>query len=83
VLAYRIASPWRWAYAAVVVVVYTTPVCTQHTFTTFGHFSAMLLGFACYPLTFGRGEPWDPGETIAAATARLRARRTVGKHRGR
>ncbi|MEU6559763.1 rhomboid-like protein [Nocardia nova] len=60
VLVYRIASPWRYLYLAGVVVVYTAPVFAHRTFTDIGHFSAMTLGFACYPLTRGRPGPWDP-----------------------
>ncbi|WP_040794764.1 rhomboid-like protein [Nocardia higoensis] len=51
VLAYRIGSPWRYVYAAVVVVYYLIPVLMNPTFTDIGHLSAALIGFACYPLT--------------------------------
>jgi hypothetical protein len=60
VLAYRIARPWRFAYAAGVAVWYAIPLFESRTFTDIGHFTAMLIGFACYPLTYGRPGPWTP-----------------------
>lgn len=51
VLVYRIPAPWRFAYAGVVVIVYAIPLFGALTFTDVGHFSAVLIGFACYPLT--------------------------------
>ncbi|MGQ4598293.1 rhomboid-like protein [Nocardia sp. R6R-6] len=54
VLVYRIARPWRFAYAAGVVVCYAIPLFEGRTFTDIGHFTAMLIGFMCYPLSFGR-----------------------------
>lgn len=70
VLAYRIAMPWRIVYALGVAVVYTLPVLSERSFTSLGHFSAMLIGFACYPLTRGRSAPWDP---VAALRNSVRA----------
>ncbi|MEV7322431.1 rhomboid-like protein [Streptomyces sp. NPDC093970] len=66
VLSYRIATPWRYAYAAVVVLVYGLPLTGSPTFTDLGHFVAALIGFACYPLVRGRGKAWNPKETLAA-----------------
>ncbi|WP_405685715.1 hypothetical protein OG204_16470 [Streptomyces sp. NBC_01387] len=61
VLTYRIAPPWRYLYLAGVLVVYGTPLITGRTFTDLGHFVAVLIGLACYPLTRGRGgAPWNP-----------------------
>lgn len=57
VLAYRIARPWCFAYSAGVVVYYAIPLFGDLTFTDIGHFTAMLIGFACYPLTRGRPNP--------------------------
>ncbi|WP_245547484.1 rhomboid-like protein [Nocardia brevicatena] len=54
VLAYRIARPWCFAYSAGVVVYYAIPLLENLTFTDIGHFTALLIGFACYPLTRGR-----------------------------
>ena len=60
VLAYRIAAPWRYPYAVVVLLWYGSALVSGRTFTDVGHFSAALIGFACYPLTRGRGPAWDP-----------------------
>jgi hypothetical protein len=65
VLAYRIARPWRYLYAAGVVVFYGIGIAESRDFTSIGHFSAVLIGLACYPITRARPGVWDP---IAAAT---------------
>jgi hypothetical protein len=66
VLSYRIAPSWRYAYLAVVLVVYGLPLLTGRTFTDFGHFISVLIGLGCYPLVRGRGNAWNPKETVAA-----------------
>ncbi|MFF3451070.1 rhomboid-like protein [Streptomyces sp. NPDC002667] len=66
VLTYRIAPPWRYAYLVVVLGVYGIPLVTGRTFTDLGHFTSVLLGLACYPLTRGRGKAWNPKETVTA-----------------
>ena len=67
VLAYRIARPWRYVYVAGVLGVYGVPLVFSRTFTDLGHFTAALVGFACWPLTRGRGgEVWNPKETVGA-----------------
>lgn len=66
VLTYRIAAPWRYAYLLIVLAVYGVPLGTSRTFTDFGHFVAVLIGLACYPLAIGRGKAWNPKETLAA-----------------
>ncbi|MFI7342394.1 rhomboid-like protein [Streptomyces sp. NPDC050085] len=60
VLTYRIASPWRYGYLAVVLFVYGSPLVTGRTFTDLGHFTSVLIGLAGYPLVRDRGEPWNP-----------------------
>jgi hypothetical protein len=61
VLAYRVARPWRYAYVGGVLVVYGVPLVFSRTFTDLGHFTAALVGFACWPLTRrGGGEVWSP-----------------------
>jgi len=70
VLAYLIVEPWRYVYIAAVLVFYGLALFSTRNFTSVGHFTAAMLGFACYPLTLGRstasvGGPFDP-----AATAR-------------
>ena len=54
VLTYRVARPWRFGYLAVVLLVYGVPLVVGRTFTDFGHFVSLLIGFACHPLTRGR-----------------------------
>jgi len=51
VLVYRIAPPWRWVYLTVAILVFATSLAVKRDFTQLGHFSALLLGLACYPLT--------------------------------
>lgn len=63
VLTYRIAAPWRYLYLAAVLAVYGIPFFTARTFTDLGHFTSVLLGLACYPLTRGREKAWNPKET--------------------
>ena len=70
VLTYALTRPWRYGYAACLLVFYGIPLVDSRTFTDVGHFSAVLLGFACYPLTRGRPGRIDP----AAAYRRLRGR---------
>lgn len=64
VLAYRVATPWRWWYASIVLTLALLPVAIRHTFTDIGHFSAVLIGLACYPLARGR-PTWDPAAALA------------------
>ncbi|MDN3023444.1 rhomboid-like protein [Streptomyces sp. S.PB5] len=66
VLVYRIPRVWRYVYALVVLVVYGVPLVTGRTFTDLGHFTAVLIGFGCYPLVRGRAGPRDPKETAGA-----------------
>jgi hypothetical protein len=66
VLVYRIAQPWRWVYLAAVLGFYGVPLMTGRSFTDLGHFLALLIGFACHPLTRSRGKAWNPKETLAA-----------------
>lgn len=51
VLGYRIAPPWRWVYLVVALGIFATSLAIKRDFTQLGHFSALLLGLACYPLT--------------------------------
>ncbi|MGZ0200272.1 rhomboid-like protein [Streptomyces sp. RM1] len=65
VLTYRIPLPWRYGYLAVVLAVFTLPLAGSPTFTDVGHFLAMLIGLACYPLAKGRAKARNPKETPA------------------
>ncbi|WP_353947135.1 rhomboid-like protein [Streptomyces sp. HUAS MG91] len=76
VLTYRFARPWRYGYAAGVLVVYGAPLVTGRTFTDLGHFASVLIGLACFPLTRGRpGAEWSPPAAVRrtwAAVTRVR-----------
>ncbi|MBS2967093.1 hypothetical protein KGA66_28930 [Actinocrinis puniceicyclus] len=73
VLAYLITAPWRYLYAATLVIYYGAALLSDRTFTDVGHFAALLLGFACYPLARGRTGAWDPLVSLRSAWRRLRS----------
>lgn len=76
VLAYLITPPWRYIYAMALIAYYGYPVLYNsgyRAFTDVGHFTALLLGLACYPLTRGRAGSWDPVLTARAVWARRRS----------
>lgn len=54
VLTYYVPRPWRYVYLFAVLVIYAVPLVTGPTFTDTGHFTAVLIGLACYPLTHDR-----------------------------
>ncbi|MFD4791199.1 rhomboid-like protein [Streptomyces sp. NPDC058459] len=66
VLTYRIASPWRYPYLAVLLAVFTVPLVHGRTFTDVGHALAALIGLACHPLVRDRGSTRKPLRTPAA-----------------
>ncbi|MFE2294193.1 rhomboid-like protein [Streptomyces sp. NPDC059452] len=52
VLVHRVPHPWRYVYLFAVLVFYGVPLIADgRTFTDLGHFTAVLTGLACYPLT--------------------------------
>ena len=51
VFSYRLPRRWRWPWAVALVVVTITALLVGRTFTDAGHFLAVVIGFACYPLT--------------------------------
>ncbi|WP_306186747.1 MULTISPECIES: rhomboid-like protein [unclassified Streptomyces] len=55
VLTYRYPRPWRYLYAGAVLAYFGVPLLTGRTFTDLGHFTAVLIGLACFPLVPGRG----------------------------
>jgi hypothetical protein len=57
VLAYHVATPWRWGYLAVLIAVFTVPLILNPNFTAIGHFSAIFIGLLFYPMARGRGRP--------------------------
>ncbi|MGW4094415.1 rhomboid-like protein [Nocardia sp. NPDC004750] len=63
VLTYHVARPWRWLYLGAVLVWFAIPLLIHPTFTGIGHFSALLIGLAAFPLTRGRTAPdWNPSD---------------------
>lgn len=63
VLTYRLAGRWSLVYVACAVGFLGYRLVTGQTFTDIGHFAALLVGLACYPLV--RNKPtWDPSEMI-------------------
>ncbi len=60
VLTYLIVRPWRYLYLAGVLFFYGLALVQARTFTSVGHFTAVLLGLACYPLTRSCPGSFDP-----------------------
>ena len=54
VLAHRIAPPWRWGYLAILTTILAIPLIVHLNFTGIGHFSAIFIGLACYPIARAR-----------------------------
>ena len=50
VLTYHIPPRWRWLYVVAALVVFAVSLAVKRDFTQLGHFSALLIGLACYPL---------------------------------
>ena len=79
ILAYLMVKPWRYVYVAAVVFFYGLAVLEARDFTSVGHFTAAVLGFACYPLARGRstagvGGPFDPAAAVRGLRRRLHRR---------
>jgi hypothetical protein len=75
VLVYGIATPWRYGYLAGLLGIYGGILLYSRTFTDVGHFTSVLLGLACYPLTRCRRYRWDPAATARRLRATWRTRR--------
>jgi hypothetical protein len=65
VLTYHIASPWRWGYLAILLVIFGFPLTQIHlnnlNFTAIGHFSSILIGLCFYPMARHReARPINP-----------------------
>ncbi len=50
VLAYRIATPWRWGYQGVLIAIFGGLLIAAVNFTAIGHFSAIFIGLMFYPM---------------------------------
>ncbi|ORA22233.1 hypothetical protein BST12_10255 [Mycobacterium angelicum] len=74
VLTYHIARPWRWIYLAVLFIVFGFPVIAMDrielSFTAIGHFAALLIGLAFYPMARERRSPSLSPARIRAALQR-------------
>jgi hypothetical protein len=79
VAAYLIAAPWSYVYAAGLILYYGYHLVVGNTFTDLGHFTSIMIGFACFPLTKGCVEKWDPWAAWLAL--RNRARQTASARR--
>lgn len=79
VATYLIAAPWSYVYATALTLYYGFHLVVGNTFTDLGHFSSVMIGFACFPLTKGVVGKWDPWVTWLAV--RDRARRSLSAHR--
>lgn len=64
VLTYWFVKPWCYVYCAGVLLFYFWPLIHNRTFTDLGHFSAVLVGLACYPIVRGRTGRFDPAEAV-------------------
>ncbi|PYC77708.1 hypothetical protein C7C46_18110 [Streptomyces tateyamensis] len=73
VLTYLIVRAWRYLYVAGVLLFYGLALVRSRDFTSVGHFTAVLLGLACYPIARARPGSWDP------VPAARRAWRTVSR----
>ena len=51
VLTYRITTPWRYGYLAVILAGTALPLATSRTFTDLGHIASVLIGLAWRPVT--------------------------------
>lgn len=76
-LTYHIVRPWRWGYLGVLFIIFGFPLITMDKteldFTAIGHFTAILVGLAFYPMAKERKDlPWSP-ERIKARLRRPRS----------
>jgi hypothetical protein len=77
VLTYRLPAPWRYAWAAGLLAVFSATSAVTGEFSDYGHLTSVLLGLACYPLTTSLAvrerahvplyRPWVPAATAAAS----------------
>lgn len=82
VLTYHIARPWRWGYLSVLFIIFGFPLMTMNhhelNFTAIGHFTSILIGLCCYPMTRERTSlPLSPAK-VKAAYRRVRSPEASG-----
>jgi hypothetical protein len=73
VLTYHIASPWRWGYLGILLVIFGLPLTRVGVnglnFTAIGHFTAIIIGLCFYPMARRRdGRPIDPARLLRFAS---------------
>ena len=79
VLTYRLPRPWRYAWAAGLLAIFSGESALSSEFSNYGHLVSVLLGLACYPLTWSAAvrerarvpmyRPWrTPVSLVAPAT---------------
>jgi hypothetical protein len=71
VLTYHIASPWRWGYLAILILIFGFKLIgidlNNLNFTAIGHFSSILIGLCFYPMARERKRPpLNPGKIKTA-----------------
>jgi hypothetical protein len=89
VLTYWWPRGWmRWVYAAAVLLFYGVAMLRGRTFTDVGHFTATLVGLACWPITRSRISPMAWGfrrralaGPVAGRSADWSAGRGIGRRR--
>ncbi|WP_051451681.1 rhomboid-like protein [Actinospica robiniae] len=74
VLAFLMAKPWCYLYGGMLLAFYAYNLITGDTFTDLGHFTAVLIGFSCYPLTRITDYRWDPIAVYRSLRARAAAK---------
>ncbi len=62
IFSYRLPGWWRWWWAGALVATAVVALIIGRTFTDAGHLVAVVIGFACYPLSRGDG----PGSRISS-----------------
>lgn len=83
ILTYRIARPWRWGYLGVLVLIFGFPVLLMDrielSFTAIGHFAALLIGLAFFPMARERKiGAWNPAERFKAVFGRRKSQEAPG-----
>jgi hypothetical protein len=82
VLTYHIASPWRWGYLAVLLLIFGFPLARidSHNpdFTALGHFTSLLIGLCFYPMARQRAGPQLSPARLKAALRKSRGSEQSG-----
>jgi len=76
VFSYRLPTKWRWVWIAALMIVTVAALLVGRTFTDAGHFLAVVIGFACYPLTKGSEMELRSASPIWSVKSRLRVEPT-------